>query len=226
MGPPTPRVTRIGVQVCVDGFQAFTHRNQTVKPAQMIVLSLAPWLRYKSENMLVQMLVPAEAKGQGAKKYYDFAAVFEMQWLSRDGVDGVRVICYGFTLDTPGRRELLSMESVSAFYPCPYCLHTWQPGLRGQVYNGYRRFLRRSYGDNVRLLFSRDAPTCSVVLKREESPTHALIDENVRDMVARATPTKPFCGHTGKSFLEKWNIDWEAQAFDMIHNLKLLCDKR
>ena len=223
MGPPTPRVTRIGVQVCVDGFQAFTHRNQTVKPAQMIVLSLAPWLRYKSENMLVQMLVPAEAKGQGAKKYYDFAAVFEMQWLSRDGVDGVRVICYGFTLDTPGRRELLSMESVSAFYPCPYCLHTWQPGLRGQVYNGYRRYLRRhsswrqrSFVFQGHTYMFRDVETRPLPIART--------DDNVRAMVARATPAKPFCGHKRKSFLDKWGIDWIAQPCDIMHDLKLLCD--
>ena len=40
-----------------------------------------------------------------------------------NGVDGVRVIYYGTTLDTPGRRELCNMQAVTAFYPCPHCLH-------------------------------------------------------------------------------------------------------
>ena len=56
------------------------------------------------------MLVPAELKGQAAKKYYDWAANYEMNALHKYGVDGIRVSIYGTTLDTPGRRELLQMQ--------------------------------------------------------------------------------------------------------------------
>lgn len=73
--------------------------------------------------MLVQAMIPAHLKGQSAKKYYDWFGR-EMTDLYRNGVDGVRVIVYGWTLDTPGRRELLNMQAVQAFYPCPHCLHT------------------------------------------------------------------------------------------------------
>ena len=62
--------------------------------------------------------------GQALKKYFDFAASYEMNNLHRHGVDGVRVILYGTTLDSPGRRELLNMQSVAAFYPCPHSLYT------------------------------------------------------------------------------------------------------
>ena len=56
------------------------------------------------------MLIPVELKGQAAKKYYDWTANYEMNALHTYGVDGVRVLVYGTTLDTPGRRELLQMQ--------------------------------------------------------------------------------------------------------------------
>ena len=143
MGPPTRTLTRIGVQYCVDGIPAFARKSTlSVKPAQFIILSLPPWLRYQARHMLVQMLIPSRLKGKAAKKYYDFVGEDEMNELRRDGVGGVRVLMYGDTLDAPGRREMLSMESVSAFYPCPHCLHTCQPGLRKQITGACnRRFL-------------------------------------------------------------------------------------
>ena len=58
--------------------------------------------------MLVHVLIPAELKGQSAKKYYDWFGT-EMTDLFRNGVDGVRIMLYGTTLDTPGRRKLLNM---------------------------------------------------------------------------------------------------------------------
>ena len=81
----------------------------TVKPAQFTILSLMSWLRYLSQHMLVQMLVPAELKGQAAIKYYDFVANYEMNDLHQTGVGGVKVVVYGDTMDAPGRRELLNM---------------------------------------------------------------------------------------------------------------------
>ena len=36
--------------------------------------------------------------------------------LFHNGVDGVRIMLYGTTLDTPGRRELLNMQAVTAFH--------------------------------------------------------------------------------------------------------------
>ena len=144
-GEPGNRLTRIVLQLCVDGVPAFTKKNckhvGSVKPIQYFVANLPPWLRYRVHNMLVHALVPATLKGIAASKYYHWLGTHEMTPLFTHGVDGVRVIVYGNTMDTPGRRELLAMQAVTAFYPCPYCVHSWQPGLRGQTYGGYRRFL-------------------------------------------------------------------------------------
>ena len=133
-------VDRIALQLCVDGVEPFNYgnANESVKPLQYSILSLSPHLRYKPAYMLLQMLIPSRLKGQAAKKYYDWCAKYEMNslhgtlitltsrllsliitlaeliiiiiTLAENGVEGVRVLLYGTTLDTPGRRELLQMQ--------------------------------------------------------------------------------------------------------------------
>ena len=224
-GPPGNDLNRIVLHGCVDGCPMFDHREQveSAKPLQYFFINLPPWLRYKLQYMLVHALIPAELKGQSAKKYYDWFGT-EMTDLSRNGVDGVRIKLYGTTLDTPGRRELLNMQAVTAFYPCPHCLHTWQPGLRSQVYGGYRRFLsvgspwrQKTFRFNGQLYQFRDV---------EQRPPPALrTDRNVQLMAARGTPARPFLGHKGKHFMETWEgVDWEGSLCDKMHDLKLLCE--
>ena len=174
--------------------------------------------------MLVHALVPAHLKGRCAKKYYDWLGTHEMTPLFRHGVDGVRVIVYGNTNDTPGRREVLNMQAVTAFYPCPHCLHSWQPGLRGQTYGGYRSFLppasrwRNNRFRFMGLLYQfRDKETRSPPLLRN--------DRNVAAMAARGTPTRPFLGHKGEHFLSKWaGVDWDGNTCDKMHDYKLICE--
>ena len=126
VGPPTATVERIALQGCVDSMPAHNRKNAgSVKPIQYIVLSLAPWLRYKAKHMLTQMLVVSHLKGESAKKYYDWAATYEMNDLHRRGVQGVRVIFYGMTLDTPGRREILAMQKETGFYSLSTHLAAW-----------------------------------------------------------------------------------------------------
>ena len=111
IGESPPRLSRICLQTCVDGVPPFNHGNhESVKPIQHFIANLPPWLRYKLEYMMLQMLIPAQLKGQCAKKYYDWAANYEMNALHTYGVDGVRVLIFGMTLDTPGRRELLNLQ--------------------------------------------------------------------------------------------------------------------
>ena len=219
---------RIVLHGCVDGVEAYAHGRQlfcaTVKPLQYLVANLAPWLRYKVKHMLVHALIPAHLKGKAAKKYYDWLGRHEMTPLYRDGVQGVRVIVYGNTLDTPGRREILNMQSVTAFYPCPHCLHSWQPGLRGQVYCGYRRFLPPGHPWRQRR-FTFMGLTYEFKDVETRDPPRLRNDNNVRVMVARAVPTRPFLGHKGPTFLSEWEgVDWEGHFCDKMHDLKLLCD--
>ena len=218
-------LSRIVIHGCVDGCPAF-QRKQTlsVKPLQYTILNYAPWIRYRAKYMLVHALIPAHLKGMQAKKYYDWLGQNEMTPLYQHGVDGVRVIMYGNTLDTPGRREILAMQAITAFYPCPHCLHTWQPGRRGQVYGGYRRFLpsdsawrQKSFQFMGRLYQFRDV--------ERRTPPRLRDDVNVPIMCARASYRRPFLGHKGLHFFSTWEgVDWDGNTCDMMHDLKLLCE--
>ena len=223
-GPATTTLCRIVFQYCVDGVPWSSRKHGgSVKPAQMCILSFAPWLRYSAENMLTQMLVPDKLKGKAAKKYYDFAAHYEMNRLHDVGVDGVRLLMLGTTLDTPGRRELLNMQSVQAFWPCPHCLHTWQPGLRRkQVYGGYRCFLpdnspwrQKSFKYKGQTYWFRDIEVRPRPMRRT--------DRSVRAMLDLARPGRPFCGHKGPPLLDNWRTDWERSCCDEMHDVKCMC---
>ena len=100
-GPPTQTLTHIVYHYCVDSFPWHSRKHGgSVTPAHILLASLSPWLRYKSENMMIHMLLPEKVKGKAAKKYFDFAADYEMNHLHDVGVDGVRFVLLGTTLDT------------------------------------------------------------------------------------------------------------------------------
>ena len=112
VGPPARGQLRIVLQLAVDGIPAFNNlaTGLSLKPWGHMILSLPPRLRVKACNFVLQCLIPSTLKGKAAKKYYDFAADFEINRLHTTGIDGVRVIVFGTTLDTPGRRELLALQ--------------------------------------------------------------------------------------------------------------------
>lgn len=223
-GEPTPTLTRIVIHTCADGVPVYGRKEiLSATPIQQLILSLPPWLRYQAKYMLVQMLIPANVKGPAAKKYYDWAAI-EINHLYREGINGVRVLIYGDTLDTPGRREIMNMQSVTAFYPCPHCLHTWQPGLRGQIYGGYRRFLELGSRWRQREFTFRDNRYMFRDVETREAPI-ARTDSNVSVMVSLAQETRPVCGHKGPRFMHKWlGTDWEGSACDGMHDKKIFSD--
>ena len=196
-------------------------RQGSVKPWLHFVCNLPPWLRYRAENMLVQAIIPAKLKDQAARKYYNFAASFEMNRLYREGVNGVRVVLYGTSLDSPGRRELLAMQLVSAYYCCPTCLHTWQPGpFQKVVCGGYRRFLMPGHPMRAKIFCFRGLRYEFRDVERRAPPIKRT-DSLVALMVARARPKRPFMGHKGDPFLLRWlAADWDANMPDKMHDVK------
>ena len=88
------------------------------------------------------MLVPDTLK-DGQKKYFDFAAKYELNDLYHNGLDGVKVKVFSSSMDTPGRAELLGMQACQAYQGCPVCTHTWTRGPRTKcMFDGYRAFQR------------------------------------------------------------------------------------
>ena len=57
--------------------------------------------------MVLMMLLPAKYKMEQQRKYWDFAALYELNELYHRGVSGVKVKVHGSTMDSPGRSELL-----------------------------------------------------------------------------------------------------------------------
>ena len=168
MGPATYPNTRLGFQFCIDGIPAFSDGNRSVKPGTGSNVSLSPFERGKAENIMLFIVIPTDIKDPNVKKYYDFMATFELDDLFTNGnkspchvkkynltnvvfaccdagIDGVKIKIFSTSMDTPGRSELMGMQSSLAYQGCPVCLHSWSPGAElGQtkcVCDGYRRFL-------------------------------------------------------------------------------------
>ena len=40
-------------------------------PAEFIILSLPPWLRFKADNVLISMLIPSTLSAAAQKKFFD-----------------------------------------------------------------------------------------------------------------------------------------------------------
>ena len=123
---------RIGLQVCGDGIPAFSFsKSHSLKPVEFVNLSLPPSLRGKIENILLLMLLP-EGLGEGQKKFYDFAATFELNELYHNGVSGVKVKVFSSSMDTPGRAELLGLFRVSIHFSSltSYYTHTHTQGCK------------------------------------------------------------------------------------------------
>ena len=132
MEAPEFPIQRIGLLFCVDGIPAFAAGTLSLKPMEFINLSLPPGVWSKSENIMLLMLLPSSLpKGKGQKKYYDWAAAFELKELAttgynvrcvllayllfilihlcaiRAGIDGVKIKILTTSMDTKGREELL-----------------------------------------------------------------------------------------------------------------------
>ena len=70
----------------MDAIPAFAAGTLSLKPMEFINLSLPPGVRSKSENIQLLMLLPASLqKGIAQKKYYDFAADYELNELASKG---------------------------------------------------------------------------------------------------------------------------------------------
>jgi len=116
MGEAQFPIQRIGLLFCVDGIPAFAAGTLSLKPMEFINLSLPPGVRCKAENILLMMLLPSSLlKGKAQKKYYDFAADFELNEWATTGVEGIKIKVFTTSMDTKGREELLGVSLICIF---------------------------------------------------------------------------------------------------------------
>ena len=87
----------------MDGIPAFAANTLSLKPAELVNLSLPPAVRSKIENILLMMLLPSSMKGEDAKKYYDFASTYELEDLYKNGSYHVALVFVQVTSSPPPR---------------------------------------------------------------------------------------------------------------------------
>ena len=106
MGPCTYPNKRVGLQGCGDGIPAFAAGTLSLKPWMFMNLSLPPAVRSKPKYMLLFMLLQESIKQNQQRKYFEFAATFELNDLFHQGINGIKIKIFSTSMDTKGREEL------------------------------------------------------------------------------------------------------------------------
>ena len=86
MGEVEDYIDRIGVLFCIDGIPAFTYKGLSLMPAEFLLLSLPPWLRYKEDNIMLSMLVPHTLSAASQLKFFKKVIADEFNDLLCTGV--------------------------------------------------------------------------------------------------------------------------------------------
>ena len=71
---------------CVDGIQPFKCNGETLMPFEFLLLSFAPWLRYKVNNMFIYMLIPSSLTPESQRKYFTKVVQCDLNPMMRDGL--------------------------------------------------------------------------------------------------------------------------------------------
>ena len=79
-------LTHLYFLFCIDGIPAFKVNGITLMPAEFLLLSLPPWMRYKEDNMFISMLIPSTLSAKSQKKYFDYVLATDINPMVRDGL--------------------------------------------------------------------------------------------------------------------------------------------
>ena len=119
-------------------------------PAEYIVLSLPPWLRYKEDNILISMLIPSTLSATSQRKYFQHVCDYELNPLATTGIpcqsvpgESIKVKVFGAALDLKGREKFLDQMSVQAYMGCSHCSVYYPKGAgsSGPCFGVARRWL-------------------------------------------------------------------------------------
>ena len=142
------KITRLGLLLCLDGFPAFHQKHKgapSLMPAEFILLSLPPHLRYDPDNMLMWMLIPHNMSARNQLKYFRYICLTELNPLQNHGVPGpdgpVRVKLFGASLDLKGKEKFYDQIQVIGYCGCSTCCVHFDQGPTGAIYGCVRRFL-------------------------------------------------------------------------------------
>ena len=169
-------------------------------------LSLPPALRHLAKYILLMALFPDDMH-EGLKKYFDFFAEYELNDMFYHGIAGAKIKIFATSMDTPGRAELLGMESCASYTSCCVCTHCFSPGIGAAtkcIFDGFRRFLNTgSRGRNRRVRYDGEIYEYHKACDRRKPRMRD--DEFVRTAVAFAKQRgNPFMGHKSVPLLSNF----------------------
>ena len=251
MGPATRRLTRIGLVGCVDGIPCFRIGGLSLMPSEFFIANLPPEHRTKAGNMIMHMLLDSTLTSTAMRKYYKFAAEFEMNQLRRVGVDGVRIILFANTMDTKGvcvlcipymhtyinimhpihvsilgREKHCNMQTCQSYTPCLHCLHendTPIPGFGTQlVFDGFRRWLPRRHPLRARSVDNGAFQYRNVEIRGPAVQRNHNLCLQFMEMTGTY---KNFMGHKGLPMMHEWSgYNFGIEVSDIMHDEKLLME--
>ena len=242
------KITRLGLLLCLDGFPAFNAQHKgspSLMPAEFVILSLPPDLRYDPDNILMWMLIPSSMSASKQLKYFNYICVAELNPLQVHGVPGpdgpVLVKLFGASLDLKGKEKFYDQVAVQGYCGCTTCCVHYDIGPCGDgaIYGCARRFLpighplreERSDFEGLKLRF-RGAEMRAAPETKTTQTIFKLIAQ------ARLNQVQHYLGQKGPPMLmsmsgfkyDRFNLlEWMHNlkcAFDNITDLLIGCDDR
>ena len=136
----------IKLHFCYDGFPLCAYAgSKSMTPAEFVVLSLPPELRYKVNNILISMLIPDGLSAEAQRNFFKKVIEVDLNPLYTDGfvVNGkrYRVQIFGQTLDLKGREKFLNQVSVQSYVGCAHCRVVFPKGANGPCFGIARQWL-------------------------------------------------------------------------------------
>ena len=134
-----PLTDRCGLLFCMDGYDGL---GDTHVPCEFCNMSLPPWERYKSENMLLYMLMPKKFSPDLQSKFFDYVVAEELRFIHSSGIRDKVVRVIGISMDLRGREKFLQQQSCNSYYGCSVCHHRFERGLHKKcAFTGARLWL-------------------------------------------------------------------------------------
>ena len=141
-------ITRMALLLCMDGFPAFHGKHKgapSLMPAEFVLLSFPPHIRYDPDNILMWMLIPHSMSAHRQLIYFKYIIKTELNPLQTDGVPGpdgpVNVKLFGASLDLKGKEKFYNQIQVIAYCGCSTCCVHFDQGPGGAIYGCSRQFL-------------------------------------------------------------------------------------
>ena len=138
--------TSLALQLSLDWFQPFTHRNNiSVGAIYLFILNLPSEHRYKLENVILLGITPNLTKEPNTLEYLLWPLVEELKIFYKDGIHLpktdrlIKCVLICVTCDLPATRKVCGFLGHSAKLGCSQCLLDFGGGQSKNVGKGFNK---------------------------------------------------------------------------------------